>query len=142
MVNLAPANAQADSAVIVSPGEQGFSDAPLPASLTSFVGRVADVERIVSLIHQDGVRLVTLTGPGGVGKTRLALRVAERLKASFSGAVAFIPLATISEPDFVGATIARALGVHEAHGYPLAHRLAAVVGDQKVLLVLDNFASK
>lgn len=116
MVNLAPANPQARSAVIVSPGEQGFRESLLPASLTSFVGRTADIERIVSLVHQDGVRLVTVTGPGGVGKTRLALRVAERLRASSSRAVTFIPLASISEPEFVGSTIARAFGVQEAHG--------------------------
>ena len=64
----------------------------MPAPLTSFVGREREVAAIVDLLRDRSVRLVTLTGPGGVGKTRLALRVAEELAADFADGVAFVPL--------------------------------------------------
>src|SRR5829696_9431531 len=98
--------------------------APLPTALTSFVGREREVEQTAALLRRDGVRLVTLTGPGGVGKTRLALRVVEDVAGDFVDGVAFVDLAPLVDPDLVGPTVAQALGVREAGDHPLAARLA------------------
>ncbi|MDQ3435632.1 MAG: AAA family ATPase, partial [Actinomycetota bacterium] len=90
------------------------------------------------MLRQDGVRLVTLTGPGGVGKTRLALRVAEALAGSFADGVVFVPLAPVTDPDLVLPTLAGALGVRPAGDQPLTELLAATLQDRHLLLLLDN----
>lgn len=115
------------------------SGSALPAPLTSFVGRDHDTAAIASLLRQDEVRLVTLTGPGGVGKTRLALRIAGDLTAAFREGVAFVPLASVADPDLVPAAIASALGVRDAAGGSLVDRLAAFLRERSLLLVVDNF---
>src|SRR5215218_4403021 len=84
--------------------------APLPYPLTSLVGREREVAELQALLRQPEVRLVTLAGPGGVGKTRLAIRVAEGLALDFPGGIAFVGLAAIREPGLVVPTIAHALG--------------------------------
>ena len=73
----------------------------LPTPLTSLVGREADVATARRMVLEEGVRLLTLTGPGGVGKTRLALRIAEEIAAAFPDGCAFVPLAPISDPALV-----------------------------------------
>ncbi|MCA9877055.1 MAG: tetratricopeptide repeat protein [Thermomicrobiales bacterium] len=112
--------------------------APLPTSFTSFVGRERYITQVSTLL-QSGVRLVTLTGPGGVGKTRLALRVAHDLQPLFADGVAFVPLAAISDPDLVGATIAQALGIRERSDRPARDLLIDALRARQLLLVLDNF---
>jgi hypothetical protein len=82
---------------------------PLPVGTTSLVGREQDVEEVAGLLARPGVRLVTLIGPGGVGKTRLALAVAERLRGHFAAGVAFVPLAGVIRPEQVPVAIARAV---------------------------------
>ncbi|MCD6029379.1 MAG: hypothetical protein K0S78_1553 [Thermomicrobiales bacterium] len=111
----------------------------VPNPLTSFIGREADVAAVSDLIVNQGVRLVTLTGPGGVGKTRLALRVAEELATAFPDGVVFFPLATISAPDLVLPTIARTLGLREDAARSAAEVLADALRQKSLLLVLDNF---
>ena len=111
----------------------------LPAPLSRFVGRDREAAVLSDLLRQDGVRLVTLIGPGGVGKTRLVLHVAQALVDHFAGSVAFISLSAIGSPELVLATIARDLGVREAPIRPLRERLVSVLGDRRLLLVLDNF---
>jgi non-specific serine/threonine protein kinase len=113
--------------------------APLPAPLTSFVGRERDVAAVVDLLLRDNARLVTLTGPGGVGKTRLALRVAEGVAAEFADGVAFADLTPLTDPALVAPTVETALGVREAGDRPASERLAAALRDRHLLLVLDNF---
>ena len=113
--------------------------APLPSPLTSFVGREREVAAVAALLRQDGARLVTLTGPGGVGKTRLALKVAAELAPVFADGVAFVPLAPVADPDLVAATVARALGVREVPGWSPDDLLANALGVRRLLLVLDNF---
>ena len=113
--------------------------APLPASLTSFIGREQEAEQVTALLRRDDVRLVTLTGPGGVGKTRLALQVADDMAAEFVQGVAFVSLAPIVDPNLVGPTIAHALGVREAGERPAGERLADALRDRQLLLLLDNF---
>ena len=113
--------------------------APLPTPLTSFVGREREIRQVAGLLRRPDVRLVTLTGPGGVGKTRLALRVAHELAPDFVDGVAFVPLAPVTAPELVAPTVAQVLGVRDAGDRPLAERLAAVLRDRAALLLLDNF---
>jgi predicted ATPase/DNA-binding CsgD family transcriptional regulator len=110
----------------------------LPTPLTSLVGREQEVAQVATLLRRADVRLITLTGPGGVGKTRLALRVTEEVGDGFSDGVQFIPLASITDPDLVLGTVARTLGVREARNISLVDRLKSVLAREQLLLVLDN----
>ncbi len=110
----------------------------LPDPVTSFVGRELEVEAVADLLRKDHVRLVTLTGPGGVGKTRLAVRLAGDLAADFEE-VAFDSLSSLRDPGLVVPTIAQALGVREVAGRPLLDTLTHALRPRHLLLVLDNF---
>src|SRR5579883_2621334 len=96
--------------------------AQLPAPLTSFFGRQEDIVAVQRLVSQQ--RLVTLTGAGGSGKTRLALAVASACRDRFADGVAFVALAPLRDPTLVEAAIATALGVRETPGQALVERLA------------------
>ena len=109
----------------------------LPLTLSSFVGRADELARLVALLAGD-TRLVTLTGPGGIGKTRLAIEVAAGLLSQFVDGVCFVALAPISDPNLVDITIAQALDLPETGGEPLAERLTAYLRAQHLLLLLDN----
>jgi predicted ATPase/DNA-binding CsgD family transcriptional regulator len=113
--------------------------APLPAPLTSFVGREREVAAVADLLRRDDVRLVTLTGPGGVGKTRLALAVAAAVAGEFADGVRFVDLTPVRDPDLVAPAIAQVLGVRDVGGTPLAGLLADYLRPRALLLVLDNF---
>ena len=120
-------------------GERAAPPPGWPAPLTSFVAREREVADVRALLRRPGARLVTLTGPGGVGKTRLALRVGETLRGEFAGDVVLVRLAAITDPALVGPTIARALELGEPGGRPIVDVLAAALRDRRLLLVLDNF---
>jgi predicted ATPase/class 3 adenylate cyclase len=111
----------------------------LPLQLTSFVGREQEVADARHELLRKGVRLLTLAGPAGTGKTRLALQVAEDALAEFANGVFFVALARLSEPDLLASTIGEAMGVREVPGQPLLHTLKDALQAQEVLLVLDNF---
>ncbi|CAA9520147.1 MAG: hypothetical protein AVDCRST_MAG73-127, partial [uncultured Thermomicrobiales bacterium] len=119
--------------------DQDRTGARLPAPLTSFVGREREIETVAALLRREGVRLVTLTGPGGVGKTRLAVRVAEEVAGEYPDGVVFVALAPVQDPELVLSAIAQVLGVRETGDQSLAERLAGALHERRLLLVLDNF---
>jgi predicted ATPase len=111
----------------------------LPKPLTTFVGRDREVEAVWSLLLRPDVRILTLTGPGGVGKTRLALRVSEGLADTFIDGVAYVQLASVSDPDLVLVALAQAVGVRDNGAQPVVDRLRAHLVTKQLLVILDNF---
>ena len=107
----------------------------LPVQLTSFVGRASQLAEVRGLLGAD--RLVTLTGAGGIGKTRLALQVAGQVAAEFDG-VWCVELAPITDPALVAVTAARALGLPDQPGRSATESVVRFIGDRRVLIVLDN----
>ncbi len=110
-----------------------------PAPLTSFVGRAREIETLTNLLQRPAMREVTLTGPGGIGKTRLALHVAEHVVQDFPDGVLFVPLATVNAADDVPRAILRVMGHPDADPEPPVTRLIAAIGERTMLVVLDNF---
>jgi predicted ATPase/DNA-binding CsgD family transcriptional regulator len=115
------------------------SAAHIPAPLTSFIGRDQEVAAVAALLARPDIRLLTVTGPGGIGKTRLALQIAADLVEDFPDGVVFIPLASIRDPELVLTTVAQVLSVPDASGQSLPARLQAFLQDRHLLLILDNF---
>ena len=109
---------------------------PLPPS--PLIGREREVAAAVDLVRRHDVQVVTLTGPGGVGKTRLALEVAATLQPAFTGVV-WVPLATLTDPGLVPSAIAQALGLTETGALPLLEAVTISLRGRPVLLLLDNF---
>lgn len=109
----------------------------LPAPITPFIGREREVAAIKAILAES--RLLTLTGPGGIGKTRLALAVAQQLEGTFANGIYFVDLSALSQPIFVASSIAAVLDVIEVKAEPLAERLKNAILDRELLLVLDNF---
>ncbi|GAB7145657.1 hypothetical protein LRC484719_42590 [Mycobacterium riyadhense] len=107
----------------------------LPVHLTRFVGRGAQISEVHQLLTEN--RLVTLTGPGGVGKTRLSAQLAAQLAGEFGGAW-FVDLAPITDPDLVPITVARVLGLHDQPGRSTTDTVVRHLGARRALLVLDN----
>jgi predicted ATPase len=107
-----------------------ISNTNLPRPTSSFVGRRREVDEVVTILR-DGARLVTLAGPGGAGKTRLAVEVATDLVPDFSAGVFWVALATIRDPELVMGTVANTLGAKDG--------CAAYIGNREILLLLDNY---
>ena len=112
--------------------------APLPVPLTPLVGREREIAAAVALLRRADVRWLTVLGPGGVGKTRLALAVAQAMTDDYGDSVCFVSLAAVTEPSAVLPTIAGALDLRDAAGQSLATRLVAHLRGRRLLLVLDN----
>src|SRR5262249_20258325 len=102
-----------------------------------FVGRAGEVDAVVDLVRRDGVRLVTLTGLGGMGKTRLAVEAARSVQADFPDGAAFVPLATIFDPQLVAPPIVQALRADQSGGAP-EEVLESHLASRRTLLVADN----
>jgi predicted ATPase/class 3 adenylate cyclase len=110
-----------------------------PASLTPFLGRETEIAAILALLEDADVRQVTLTGPGGIGKTRLALEVGRRLAPAYPHGAVFVDLAAVRDPALVLPAIAAALGVRAAPARPLADVVHEELAERHLLLILDNF---
>ncbi len=111
----------------------------LPIEPTTFIGRGQEVVRLCDLVPRPEVRLLTLTGPGGVGKTRLGVQVAAELSEWFADGVFLVPLAPVSDPEQVVPTIAQTLLIGEAGDQPLFALVKSVLKEKHLLLLLDNF---
>jgi predicted ATPase len=111
---------------------------PLPQPPTRLIGREEDISRILERLSDPNMRLVTIFGSGGVGKSRLALAVAEAVKDRYAGGVSYVDLAAVSEPSLLLSSIATVLGVQERPGASLAAQLHERLAGSRMLIVLDN----
>ena len=114
----------------------GMTCSNLPDQLSTFIGREREIATATRLLH--GTRLLTLTGSGGAGKTRLALAVASKLVRRYQDGVWFVDLALLAEPDLAPRAVAAALNLREMPGRPLIETLAATLRTKRTLLLLDN----
>lgn len=111
----------------------------LPIPPTPMVGRDQEVRELMSLVLDSNTRLITLTGPGGVGKTRLALEIARRAAPAFTWGAVFVDLSPVASPDSVASAITQSLGIHESSEVPLSETLRNAIAPRHMLLILDNF---
>ena len=118
----------------VAPGASRIS---LPRPLTSFIGRERELAQAKRLLQ--GSYLVTLTGPGGSGKTRLCIAVAAEVAGDYPDGVYFVPLAPVRDPGLVPSTIAQSIGLQDARDRPLMEHLVSQLRGRQLLIVLDNF---
>jgi predicted ATPase len=122
------------------PAAEVFSTEPVrpPSPLTRLVGREAELATVARMLAVEGQRLVTITGPGGIGKSRLAIAAAREVEAAFADGVVFVDLAPVLDAGLVTAAVANALGIRDTGDRSLADKLAGALGHRRVLLVLDN----
>jgi predicted ATPase/DNA-binding XRE family transcriptional regulator/ferritin len=122
---------------VAAPRSRSVSPPPLPP--TALIGREQEMARALTFLQRDGVRLLTLTGPSGVGKTRLALQLAQDLGERFEQGVVFVALAPLRDPALLPTTLAQALGLREQPSGSLSELVSVSLQEQHLLLVLDNF---
>jgi predicted ATPase len=122
-----------------SPVSADAVESHMPAPFTRIIGREKAIEDIVALLSDKGTRLVTLSGPGGIGKSRLSIAAAEAAASLFPDGIVFVPLENVLEPELLLSTIGYALGIRETTGLQLEERLSIALNKRRLLFVLDNF---
>ena len=132
-----PDAAPAPARIVALPRAEAVSSMPRP--LSSFIGRQDDVAAVSALLLDPDVRLLTLTGPGGIGKTRLSLAAAAAVRDAFPDGTVFIGLATIDRAELVLPEIGHVFGLHDTQDRGLRGRLRAYLRSKRLLLLLDNF---
>src|SRR5215211_2117901 len=110
-----------------------------PEPPTPLIGRECELRTATELLRDNTVRLLTVTGPGGIGKTRFAGRLAHELEAEFEDGAVFVSLAPVSDPALLASTVAQALSLRESKEYGVQERIRLALGGKRLLLVLDNF---
>lgn len=110
----------------------------LPVPLTELIGRDAELDSLERMLRSGSTRLLTLTGPGGIGKSRLAIAAADRVSDAYPGGVQYVDFSAVHDPALVPNTIAQALGVRDIGDTPVLEKLATALNDRRMLLVLDN----
>jgi predicted ATPase/DNA-binding XRE family transcriptional regulator len=120
-----------------APRARSASPPPLPP--TALIGREQEMMRAMTFLQRDGLRLLTLTGPSGVGKTRLGIELAQELGERFEDGVVYVALAPLRDPSLLPATLAQALGLRESPLGQVSEQVQAYVQEKQLLLVLDNF---
>ncbi len=120
-------------------GEPGLSITQAAGRLTSFVGRQSTLNQLIKILNTDGSQIITLSGPGGVGKTRLALQAAYELQGKAFEHIYFVDLASVEDANLVPSRIARVLNIKEGPSRSLADDLKETLAAQHALLILDNF---
>jgi predicted ATPase len=141
-LDLGPADRSAMQGVrnlAAQPPSESAGATDLRRQPTRLIGREADVQQVTGLLERRQVRLLTLTGPGGVGKTRLAYAVADRLGGTFESPPQVVELAPVHDPHLVGATIAHTLGLGDSRGASAREQLLDYLRARETLIVLDNF---
>jgi predicted ATPase/DNA-binding SARP family transcriptional activator len=137
--SVSPRGLSTPDAVPVTPAEPSARRAWIPSPITPLIGRERETGAIASLLNDPAVRLVTLTGVGGIGKTRVALQVADSMRERFADGVWFVDLASINVPELVPPTVARTLDLRHDHTQPALDAVKAFIADKRLLMVLDNF---
>jgi predicted ATPase len=131
------ARLEAELGASTYPPSSRYDNVPIP--LTALIGRAQEVAEICALLRRPDMRLVTLTGLGGIGKTRLAFQVAAELRDEYAHGVCFVDLAPIRDPSLVASTIGQTLGLRETGNRPLMDLLKGYLREKHILLLLDNF---
>ena len=130
---------EAQSSVFALDKQQTETFWKVPYAFTSFIGRDEDIATVCALLKRSDIRLVSLLGPGGVGKTRLSMQIAAKLRDQFAAGVCFISLAAISDSSLVITTVAEALDIQESGTLPLVVLVKTILKEKQILLLLDNF---
>jgi predicted ATPase/Tfp pilus assembly protein PilF/DNA-binding XRE family transcriptional regulator len=132
-------NEEAQPSMVVLDKQQTETIWKVPYTFTSFIGRDEDIATVCALLKRSDIRLVSLCGPGGVGKTRLSMQIAVKLRDQFAAGVCFISLVAVSDPALLIPTIAEALGIQESGTLPLVELVKTILREKQMLLILDNF---
>ncbi|WP_165759591.1 DUF4062 domain-containing protein [Rathayibacter oskolensis] len=127
-----------DRSIVIRPGEGRRAPQALPTALTAFVGREEELTAIDTLLVHDRARLVTLTGPGGIGKSRLAIEAGRSSRSAFPDGVVFVPLASVTDAALVPAAMAEALGVRDTGSERLIDTLERALRERTMLIIADN----